>query len=127
MAERFGVEGRGSFYDETGAIRDVLQNHLLQVTAILAMEPPIGKDPEAIRDENTRVLRATAPLDPARVVCGRFREYRVPFLIRTSKRLPVTAAEVLVQLTSKRAGTGGGDAIARPLARSTREIALAIR
>jgi glucose-6-phosphate 1-dehydrogenase len=126
MAESFGVEGRGSFYEETGAIRDVFQNHMLQMTAILAMDPPVGgRDPEAIRDEKARVLRAIAPLDPQHVVRGQFRGYRdergvdrdskvetfaaarlridtwrwadVPFLLRTGKCLPVHAIEVRVQ------------------------------
>jgi glucose-6-phosphate 1-dehydrogenase len=126
MAERFGVEGRGSFYEETGAIRDVLQNHLLQVTAILAMDGPVGQDVEAIRDEKARVLKAIAPLDAAHVVRGQYRGYRdepgvsptstvetfaavelridtwrwadVPFFIRTGKRMAATVTEVMVQL-----------------------------
>jgi glucose-6-phosphate 1-dehydrogenase len=126
MAESFGVQGRGSFYEETGAIRDVIQNHLLQVTAILAMDEPAGQDAEAIRDEKARVLKAIAPLDPEHVVRGQFRGYRdepgvssiskvetfaaielyidtarwagVPFFVRAGKCMPVTATEVLVQL-----------------------------
>ncbi len=126
MAESFGVAGRGGFYEETGAIRDVLQNHLLQVTAILAMEPPIGAHAEAIRDEKVRVLKAIAPLDASHVVRGQFRGYRdepgvaagssvetyvavelriensrwagVPFLIRSGKCLPTTATEIIVKL-----------------------------
>src|SRR5262249_33229027 len=126
MAEKFGVEGRGRFYEETGAIRDVVQNHLLQVTAILAMDGPVGRDVEAIRDEKARVLKAIAPLEPARVVRGQFRGYRdepgvapsstvetfaalelridtwrwadVPFFIRAGKCLPVTMTEVIVEL-----------------------------
>ena len=126
MAESFGVEGRGSFYEETGAIRDVVQNHMLQMTAILAMDPPVGDhDTEAIRNEKARVLKAIAPLDPKHVVRGQFRGYRdergvardstvetfaaarlhietwrwadVPFLLRTGKCLPVHAIEVRVQ------------------------------
>jgi glucose-6-phosphate 1-dehydrogenase len=126
MAERFGVEGRGRFYDETGAIRDVVQNHLLQVIALLAMEPPALLYHESIRDEQVKVFRTIPPLDPADLVRGQFRGYRqepgvsphsqvetfaavrlrieswrwagVPFLIRAGKCLPVTATEVMVKL-----------------------------
>jgi len=126
MAERFGVEGRGSFYEEVGAIRDVVQNHLLQVLALLAMDAPVGRDPEAMRAEKLRLFRAVRPLDPATVVRGQFRGYRdepgvapdsnvetfaalclyvdtwrwegVPFYIRTGKCLPVTTTEVIVDL-----------------------------
>jgi glucose-6-phosphate 1-dehydrogenase len=126
MAETFGVEGRGPLYEETGAIRDVVQNHLLQVVACLAMEAPAGGDPEALRDAKTRVLEAIKPLAPAGVVRGQFRGYRhepgvaaesqvetfaalrldidswrwagVPFYIRAGKCLPVTCTEVLVDL-----------------------------
>ena len=126
MAERFGVEGRGKFYEEAGAIRDVVQNHMLQVVGFLAMEPPIGTYAEAIRDEQVKVLRAIAPLDPEHLVRGQFRGYRkeagvapdsqvetfaalrlevdswrwegVPFFIRAGKCLPVTATEVRVSL-----------------------------
>ena len=126
MAEAFGVQGRGKFYEETGAIRDVIQNHMLQLTAILAMDPPVGDDVEAIRDEKARVLKAIAPLDPAHVVRGQFRGYRdeagvardsmvetfaavqlqvnswrwagVPFFIRAGKCMPGNATEVRVQL-----------------------------
>src|SRR5579859_7225926 len=75
LAESFGVAGRGKFYDQTGAIRDVVQNHLLQVTALLACEAPAGNDPEAIGDEKTRILKAMCPLDSADVVRGQFRGY----------------------------------------------------
>jgi glucose-6-phosphate 1-dehydrogenase len=126
MAESFGVRGRGRFYEETGAIRDVIQNHLLQVTAILAMDAPVGHHVEALRDEKARVLEAIEPLRPEQVVRGQFRGYRgepgvasrsevetfaavalavdtwrwagVPFFIRAGKCLPTTATEVLVQL-----------------------------
>jgi len=126
MAESFGVQGRGAFYEEVGAIRDVVQNHLLQVVAHLAMEPPAGSGADSLRDERAKVLRAMRPLSPQRVVRGQFRGYRqeegvapdskvetfaavelyieswrwqgVPFFIRTGKRLPVTATEVLVEL-----------------------------
>ncbi len=126
MAESLGVEGRGSFYDQTGAIRDVIENHLLQVTACLAMDAPSNGHPETQRDEKARVLQAIAPLDPENVVRGQFRGYRdepgvaagsrvetfaavrfqidnwrwagVPFFIRAGKCLPVTCTEVLVEL-----------------------------
>src|SRR5262249_1507837 len=64
MAEAFGVEGRGGFYEEAGAIRDVVQNHLFQILANLAMEPPVGTDSESIRDEKVKALKAIPPLDP---------------------------------------------------------------
>jgi glucose-6-phosphate 1-dehydrogenase len=126
MAEDFGVQGRGAFYDQTGAIRDVVQNHLFQVLANLAMEPPVRTDSESIRDEKVKVLRAIRPLEPRNLVRGQFRGYRsesgvaptsqvetfaalqleidswrwrgVPFYIRAGKCLPVTCTEVLVQL-----------------------------
>ncbi len=126
MAESFGVAGRGRLYEETGAIRDVVQNHMLQVVACLAMEAPGGGNSEAIRDAKTAVLAAIAPLDPATIVRGQFRGYHqepgvaadssvetfaalrleidswrwagVPFFIRAGKRLPVTCAEVIVEL-----------------------------
>ncbi len=126
MAERFGVEGRGEFYESVGAIRDVVQNHLLQVTAILAMEPPNEMRADAQRDEKVKVLRSMRPLAEGDVVCGQYRGYRaeqgvasdsnvetfaavrlhvdswrwagVPFFIRAGKCLPVTATEVVVEL-----------------------------
>jgi glucose-6-phosphate 1-dehydrogenase len=126
MAETVGVEGRGRFYEEVGAIRDVVQNHLLQVVALLTMDAPVGRDVEDFRDEKHRAFRAMRPLVPADVVRGQFRGYRseegvaadssvetfaavrlhidswrwagVPFYIRTGKRLPVTATEVRVTL-----------------------------
>jgi len=126
MAENFGIQGRGAFYDQTGAIRDVVQNHLFQVLANLTMEPPVRTDSESIRDEKVKVLRAIPPLEPRNVVRGQFRGYRnengvapssevetfaalqleidswrwrgVPFYIRAGKSLPVTCTEVLVQL-----------------------------
>jgi glucose-6-phosphate 1-dehydrogenase len=125
MAEDFGVQGRGSFYDQTGAMRDVLQNHLLQIVANLAMEPPASNDSESIRDEKVKVFKAMQPLDPAHLIRGQFRGYRnepgvapnsqvetfaaarfeinswrwrgVPFLLRTGKCLPVTCTEVMVR------------------------------
>ena len=126
MAESFGVQGRGSFYEEVGTMRDVVQNHLLQVIALLAMDAPVGSDPESMRAEKLRLFRAMRPLDPAQVVRGQFRGYRdeagvapdsqvetfaalklsidtwrwagVPFYIRAGKRLPITATEVKVDL-----------------------------
>jgi glucose-6-phosphate 1-dehydrogenase len=126
MAEDFGVQGRGAFYDETGTIRDVVQNHLFQVLTNLAMEPPVRTDSESIRDEKVKVLKAMPPLDPANLVRGQFRGYRkeagvapestvetfaalrlevdswrwkgVPFYIRAGKCLPVTCTEVVVRL-----------------------------
>ena len=128
MAENFGIGGREQFYEGTGAIRDVVQNHLLQVTSILASECPASNDPEAIRDEKTRIFKAMRPLAPADVVRGQFRGYReedgvaadssvetyaavrlaidtwrwagVPFFLRAGKCLPVTATEVMVTLKS---------------------------
>src|SRR5580658_3416570 len=76
MAEDFGIQGRGAFYDQTGTIRDVVQNHLLQVLANLAMEPPVRTDSESIRDEKVKVLQAIKPLGADDVVRGQFRGYR---------------------------------------------------
>jgi len=76
MAENFGVQGRGAFYDATGAIRDVVQNHLFQVLTNLAMEPPVGTDSESIRDEKVKVLKAIPPLSERNVIRGQFRGYR---------------------------------------------------
>ncbi len=126
LAENFGVEGRGRFYEEVGAIRDVVQNHMLQVMVLLAMDAPVGNDPETMRDEKRRLLKAIHPLSPSDVVRGQYRGYRetagvasdsqvetfaalrlhietwrwsgVPFYIRTGKRMPVTASEVMVEL-----------------------------
>jgi glucose-6-phosphate 1-dehydrogenase len=126
MAEQFGVEGRGAFYEEVGAIRDVVQNHLLQVIALLAMDPPTGHEPEAMQAEKLRLFRAMRPLDPKDVVRGQFKGYRdepgvakdsqvetfaalclhidtwrwadVPFYIRAGKCLPISATEVTVTL-----------------------------
>jgi glucose-6-phosphate 1-dehydrogenase len=124
MAEEFGVAGRGKFYDETGTIRDVVQNHLLQVVALLTMEMPTRMYAESFRDEQARVFHRIPPIDPANVVLGQYRGYRdvsgvapdsrvetfvalrleiksrrwygVPFLIRAGKSLPLTATEVVV-------------------------------
>jgi glucose-6-phosphate 1-dehydrogenase len=126
MCESFGVEGRGRLYEELGAIRDVVQNHMLQVIVLLAMDAPTSNDPEATRDEKIRVFRAIRPLAPEDVVLGQYRGYRdendvapdskvetfaavrlhidtwrwagVPFYIRAGKQLPFTATEVLVEL-----------------------------
>ena len=76
MAENFGIQSRGVFYDQTGAIRDVVQNHLFQVLTNLAMEPPVRTDSESIRDEKVKVLKAIPPLDPNNLVRGQFRGYR---------------------------------------------------
>jgi glucose-6-phosphate 1-dehydrogenase len=126
MAEEFGVQGRGAFYDQTGAIRDVVQNHLFQILTNLAMEPPVRTDSESIRDEKVKVLKAIPPLVEKHVVRGQFRSYLaekgvapdskietfaalrlevnswrwqgVPFYIRAGKCLPVTCTEVLIRL-----------------------------
>ena len=126
MAENFGVQGRGAFYEEAGTIRDVVQNHLFQVLANLAMEPPVRTDSESIRDEKVKVLKAIPTLHEKGVVRGQFRGYRketgvapdskvetfaalrlevnswrwqgVPFFIRAGKCLPVTCAEIIVRL-----------------------------
>ena len=126
MAEAFGLQGRGAFYDQTGTIRDVIQNHLLQVLTNLAMEPPVRTDSESIRDEKVKVLKAIAPLEARNLVRGQFRGYRqehgvaadsqvetfaalrleidswrwkgVPIYIRAGKCLPVTCTEVIVRL-----------------------------
>jgi glucose-6-phosphate 1-dehydrogenase len=125
MAEQFGVQGRGAFYEEAGTIRDVVQNHLFQIVANLAMEAPAGADSESIRDEKVKVLKTIPALTPADVVRGQFRGYRnekgvapnsqvetfaalrlwinswrwqgVPFYLRAGKCLPVTCTEVLVK------------------------------
>ena len=90
MAENFGVQGRGSFYEEVGAIRDVVQNHLLQVTALLAMDAPVGRDPDAMRAEKLRLFRAMRPLDPD---AGRARP--VPRISRRTRRGPGLASRDL--------------------------------
>jgi glucose-6-phosphate 1-dehydrogenase len=126
MAEKFGVQGRGAFYDQTGAIRDVVQNHLFQILSNLAMEPPIRTDSESVRDEKVKVLKAIQPLDPKYVVRGQFSGYRsesgvattsnmetfaavrleihswrwqgVPFYIRAGKEMPVNCTEIFIRL-----------------------------
>ena len=126
MAEDFGVQGRGNFYEQVGTIRDVMQNHLFQVMAHLSMEPPVRTDSESIRDEKVKVLKAILPLKAENVVRGQFRGYQqepgvapgstvetfaalkleidswrwrgVPFYIRAGKNMPVTCTEVVVRL-----------------------------
>jgi glucose-6-phosphate 1-dehydrogenase len=128
MAEDFGVEGRGRFYESVGALRDVVQNHLLQVVALLAMEPPAGADEEALRDERSKLFRQIRTVEPTDLVRGQFRGYRdedgvdpqsdvetfvalrmeidswrwagVPWLVRTGKHLPVTATEAVVEFNA---------------------------
>lgn len=123
MAENFGIEGRGGFYDATGAIRDVVQNHLFQVLSNLAMEPPARSDSESVRDEKVKVLKTIPPIEPQNLVRGQFRGYLqengvakgsdtetfaalklqinswrwkgVPFYIRAGKCLPVTCTEIV--------------------------------
>src|SRR6202049_2502408 len=125
MAEDFGVQGRGAFYDGTGAIRDVVQNHLFQVLSNLAMEAPVRSDGESLRDEKVKVLKAIPPLEERNLVRGQFQGYRnengvakdsqtetfaalqlevnswrwkgVPFFIRAGKCLPVTCTEILAK------------------------------
>ena len=125
MADDFGMKGRGAFYDATGTIRDVVQNHLFQVISNFAMEPPARRDSESIRDEKVKVLKAIPPLEPANVVRGQFHDFTsepgvaptsktetfaalrldinsprwqgVPFFIRAGKNLPVTCTEILVR------------------------------
>ncbi len=126
MAESFGVAGRGKFYEEAGCVRDVIQNHLLEVVSFLAMEPPTRMYPDSVRDEQVKIFRTIPPLSPAKLVRGQFNGYRnepgvsptsdvetfaavrleidswrwagVPFLIRAGKCLPITATEVFVKL-----------------------------
>jgi glucose-6-phosphate 1-dehydrogenase len=126
MAEDFGIKGRGAFYEEAGAVRDVIQNHMLQVVGMLAMEPPATTYTESMRDEQVKVFRQIQPLDPGKLVRGQFRGYRsepgvapdsqvetfaalrldidswrwegVPFFIRAGKSMPLTSTEVIVNL-----------------------------
>ncbi|MEU8301240.1 glucose-6-phosphate dehydrogenase [Micromonospora sp. NPDC048909] len=125
LAEGFGTEGRAGFYDRMGATRDVLQNHMLQVVALLAMEPPTGAGDDAFREEEVRVLRQIEPLSPESTVRGQYAGYTdepgvapgsrtetfvatrlrvnsprwagVPFYLRTGKLMPGTATEVVVE------------------------------
>jgi len=142
MAEKIGVAGRGSFYEEVGAIRDVVQNHMLQIVAFLAMEPPVRYARDALRDEKVKVFRAMRPLDPSHLVRGQFQGYRsepgvapdsrvetfaalrlqidswrwsgVPFYIRAGKCLPVTATEVVVDMQPPPANVFGNYAVSPP-------------
>ncbi len=127
MTEDFGVEGRGKFYDEVGTLRDVVQNHLLQIVALLAMEPPVSDDADAMSDEVVKVLRSMTPFDPAKVWRGQYADYRneegvkpdsdtetyvsleceidswrwagVPWRIRAGKGLDRTCTEAVVEFT----------------------------
>ena len=92
MAESFGVEGRGAFYEETGVIRDVVQNHLLQIVGYLAMEPPSSAWREALRDEQAKVLRTVRPLSPGEIVLGQFRGYREQAGVKKDSNVPTYAA-----------------------------------
>ncbi|MGN6451480.1 MAG: glucose-6-phosphate dehydrogenase [Steroidobacteraceae bacterium] len=142
MAETLGVEGRGRFYEEAGAIRDVMQNHLMQIVTLLTLEPPVNMEGEALRDETVKVLRAVRPLSAAKVVRGQYTGYRkepgvapdsqvetyaamalaidswrwsgVPFYLRAGKRLPVTATEVVVDLRSPPANVFGDSGPEQP-------------
>jgi glucose-6-phosphate 1-dehydrogenase len=125
MAENFGIQGRGAFYDATGAIRDVIQNHFFQVIANFSMEPPARRDSESIRDEKVKVLKAIPSLEAKNVIRGQFRGFKseagvapksktetfaalrldinsprwkgVPFYVRAGKNLPVTCMEIMVR------------------------------
>lgn len=125
LSESFGVEGRGAFYDSVGAIKDVVQNHLLQVVSLLAMEPPVSADADALRDETVKVLKSIRSLDPNSIIRGQYRGYReeprvspdsqvetfaavrididswrwagVPFYVRTGKALAATITEAVVE------------------------------
>jgi glucose-6-phosphate 1-dehydrogenase len=92
MAEAFGVEGRGKFYEETGVIRDVIQNHLFQVLSLLAMEPPSSIGADAIRDEQAKVLRTVRAMSPGDLVLGQFRGYRSETGVAADSRVPTYAA-----------------------------------
>ena len=135
MAEDFGIEGRGAFYAQTGAIRDVVQNHLFQILCNLTMEPPVRTDSETIRDEKVKVLKAILPIEANNLIRGQYRGYRqekdvapdsetetfaalrleidswrwqgVPFYIRAGKNLPVTCTEVMGRFRKPPAVTRG--------------------
>ncbi|HEY5889193.1 MAG TPA: glucose-6-phosphate dehydrogenase [Acidimicrobiia bacterium] len=128
LAEDFGVEGRGSFYEEVGAVRDVIQNHLLQVLSVLAMEPPVSESADALRDERVKVLEAIRAIAPDNIVRGQYEGYRgepgvapdsnvetyaavrveidswrwagVPWIIRAGKGLAATVTEAVVEFVS---------------------------
>jgi glucose-6-phosphate 1-dehydrogenase len=137
MAEDFGVEDRGGFYDPVGALRDVVQNHLLQVLALVAMEPPAGNHPDSIRDKKLELLKAIRPADPDKCVRGQYEGYRdipgvapesttetyvaleleidnwrwadVPFFVRAGKYLPVKETEInVIFKRPPRLGVGSG-------------------
>ena len=142
MSEAFGVDDRGSFYDATGALRDVVQNHMLQVLANVMMDPPTGEDHESMRDQKAALLKAVKPLDAASIVRGQYRGYRqvkgvkpdstvetyvavklmvdswrwagVPIYIRAGKCLPLTAAEVTVEYKPPPRATFGDEEGAPP-------------
>jgi glucose-6-phosphate 1-dehydrogenase len=154
MAESFGVEGRGAFYDETGAIRDVIQNHLFQILSNLAMEPPVRNDSETIRDEKVKVLKAIPAIKTEQIVRGQFRGYLqekgvapdskvetyaalqlevdswrwkgVPFYIRAGKNLPVTSTEVVVRLRNPPTVVKGGSAHNHVRFRISPEMTIAV-
>ncbi len=147
MAENFGVQGRGAFYEEAGAIRDVIQNHLFQVLACLAMDPPTGQDNDSIRHEKARILCSVEPLTASDIVRGQFKGYRqekgvaadsqvetyaavklfidtwrwagVPFYIRAGKNLPVTCTQV--EVTYRRPPL---DTFPEPVQRQTNRLRL---
>ena len=126
MSEAFGIEGRGRFYDGVGAIRDVIQNHLLQIVGLLAMEPPVSSEPDALRDEIVKVMKAIPALTPENVVRGRYDGYLdepdvsptsdtetfaavrleidnwrwagVPFFISAGKGMDETVTEAVIEL-----------------------------
>ncbi len=128
MAEEFGVEGRGKFYDSVGALKDVVQNHLLQIVSFLAMEPPAGADARSLRDEKVKLFRQVSTIQPDQLVRGQYRDYvdedgisagsdtetfasirfeidswrwaGVPWLIRTGKGMPVTQTEAVVEFNA---------------------------
>jgi glucose-6-phosphate 1-dehydrogenase len=155
MAEDFGVQGRGAFYDKTGTVRDVVQNHLFQILANVAMEPPARMDSESIRDEKVKVLKAIPPVEVNHLVRGQFRGYRsekgvspesktetfaslrlhidswrwhgVPFYIRAGKCLPVTCTEVLIRLRKPPAIIPGAKLTSNHLRfRSSRDVTVAV-
>lgn len=142
MAEDFGTAGRAKFYDTAGAIRDVVQNHLLEIVALLAMEPPVAADADALRDEKTKVFRQVESFDPVHVVRGQYRGYSdepgvapgsdtetfaalsfeidswrwsgVTWLIRTGKEMPVTATEAIVEFKAPPRMLFGGEGVSAP-------------
>ncbi len=127
MAEDFGTAGRAKYYDTAGALRDVVQNHILEIVALLAMEPPVSSDADALRDEKVKVFKQIRTFDPNKVIRGQYRGYvdepgvaygsdtetfvalsfeidswrfsGVPWLVRVGKQLPVTATEAVVEFS----------------------------